>query len=260
MKELQFWLSELVARNGASMNHPRYQLSVYCDASVTGYGGSCGSRKVAGILPTHIIGKSSTLRELYGLRQLTVALQDVLTNKRVRFIMDSQPAVANLTKGGGPVPELNDEIKHWLEVCRNYNIEPTYEWVRREENTEADELSKANEFKHSKEFMSQACISVCTEFSRGHGLTGVFDTPTYNSIDSYTRQLIADNTVAAMVVPEWPAQAWWPSVMKRNRPCRLLGNTSQIYHSQPTYAQRLGYSKSIPNWKIWIVLFKPNQY
>ncbi len=259
-KELEFWISELIARNGASMSHPQYQITVHCDASVTGYGGSCGSKKVADVLPLHMIGKSSTHRELYGLRQLTIAMKDVLVNKRVKFIMDSQPAVANLSKGGGPVADLNDEIKQWLETCRHFNIEPTYEWVRREDNTEADELSKANEFRHTKEFMSKACVDTCILFSNIHGLNGVFETPTYNSIDNHIRELITDKRASAMVIPEWPAQAWWPNVMKKNRPCRLLGNSTQIYHSQQTYAQRLGFSKSIPDWKIWIVLFQPTEY
>ena len=45
--ELTFWLSRIDYHNGAGMNHPLHQLTVYCDASVTGYGGTCGSTRVS---------------------------------------------------------------------------------------------------------------------------------------------------------------------------------------------------------------------
>ena len=255
--ELDFWLNNIDSNNGAGIDHPLHQLSVYCDASVAGYGGSCGSVQIAGTLPTDLIGSSSTLRELYGLRQVTTRLESLLSNKRVRFIMDSQPAVANLTKGGGPVAVINDEIKRWWSTCQQLNIDPSYEWIPREQNEEADLLSKANEFKHSIENMTPAAYDAAMSFARIHGFN-TFETPSFNSIDHCIRKYITDKKNVVMIVPEWYAQAWWPNIMKKNRPCRLLGPTTRIYNTdQQTYAQRQGFTKNIPKWNVYVVLFDP---
>ena len=126
--------------------NPLHQVTVFVDASETGYGGYCGSHTVAGVLPTDVIGTSSTLRELCGVRLLTEELAERLQNKRVKYVLDSQPAIANLIKGGGDKSSLNDAIKEWWRICQRLSITPSYEWVPRENNKDADKLSKANEY------------------------------------------------------------------------------------------------------------------
>jgi hypothetical protein len=64
--ELEFWM-EVERYNGASIDNPEHQITVHSDASETGYGGVCGTNKVSGTLPTHLIGRSSTIRDLNGL-------------------------------------------------------------------------------------------------------------------------------------------------------------------------------------------------
>jgi hypothetical protein len=252
--ELNFW-ALCDKHNGASIDHPSHQLTVHCDSSETGYGGWWGTRKVAGILPWSIIGTSSTLRELCGLRLLTEQIASHLQNKRVKFVMDSQPAVANLTNGGGTKEVLNDEIKQWWAVCEKYNIQSSYEWVPREENTEADRLSKSVEFKHSIDELNEQTRQTAQQFALIHGLTS-FDCISFNSIQNHINNLIIDMRASAMIVPEWQAQAWWPILMTKGKPCLLLGTTHQIYNTD-SLAQRQGYVETIPRWRMWIVLFKP---
>jgi hypothetical protein len=253
--ELTFWLSRIQYHNGAGMDHPLHQLTVYCDASVTGYGGTCGSTRVSQVLPTYMIGTSSTHRELFGLIAVTNTLADTLTNKRVRFVMDSQPAIANLTNGGGPVPALNDEIKRFKTLCFGLKIEASFEWIPREVNVEADELSKANEFKHSLEFILPSHYALAMQFANYHGLSA-FEAPSFNSIDFRIRSIISDRSRVCMIIPEWHAQAWWPDVMRRDRPAHKLGNTRQVYDTtQQTYAQANGFNKNIPLWNVWIVVY-----
>ena len=253
--ELKFWMTKIDEHNGAGMDHPLHQVTVNCDASVTGFGGTCGSSRVADVFPTHMIGTSSTHRELYGLRQVAFMFSTVLCYKRVRFIMDSQPAIANLTNGGGPVSLLNDEIKLWMALCTQLHIEASYEWVRREDNMEADELSKANDFKHSLEHMTPTAYTAAMHFARLHGMD-TFETPSFNSIDYCIRQLQTDRGRVCMIVPEWYAQAWWPDVMRKGRPTRMLGHTRSVYAAtQQTYAQVHGFSKHIPRWNVWIVMY-----
>ena len=247
LNELLFWSKNIDSYNGCSMDHPLHQLTVYSDTSVSGYGGTCGSYRVAEVLPTKMIGQSSTYRELYGLRKLTEKFSKLLQGMRVRFVLDSQPAVSNLTNGGGPKQILNEEIKLWWSLCEKLCITASYEWIPREENVEADTLSKANEFKHDINNMTSHAYVLCMQFCRCHNFLK-FETPSFNSIDHRIRTLITDKQKCILVVPEWQAQAWWPTLMKKKRPCRELGSTRDVYYNQhQTYAQQQGFSKSIPN-------------
>ena len=70
---------------------------------------------------------------------------------------------------------------------------------------------------------------------------------------------MTDKKSVIMVIPGWYAQAWWPTLMKRKRPCRRLGNTRQVYDNKhQTYAQQHGFTKNIPLWNMWIVKYDPN--
>ena len=257
IEELIFW-SDFDRHNGASIDHPQHQITVTCDSSVSGYGGTCGSRNISGVLPWKVIGRSSTLREITGLRLLSHHIINEIKTKRVKFVMDSQPAIANLTKGGGVVDELNEEIKLWWKFCEEHQVQPTYEWVPREQNEEADKLSKAHEFPHSMEEIKTNIKEASLSFCRIHNLQ-TFEAVQYNSIDNRIRELMIEKKTAALVVPEWQAQAWWPILMTEGRPCLLLGTTHEVYNTK-SYAQRQGYVHSIPRWRMWLVIYDPNTH
>ena len=252
--ELEFW-SDFDRHNGASIDHPLHQVAVYCDSSVSGYGGTYGAIKISGVLPWQVIGRSSTLRKITGLRLLSMKMLQHLKNKRVKFVIDSQPAIANLTKGGGVVDDLNDEIKQWWKVCDDNNIQATYEWVPREENEEADKLSKAHEFPHSIDEIKIEVKEIAQEFCDQHQVSR-FEAVHFNAIDNRIRELFTEKKVSALIVPEWQAQAWWPTLMTKGRPVMMLGTTHQVYNSQ-SQAQRQGYVHNIPKWKMWLVIFDP---
>jgi hypothetical protein len=110
-------------------------------------------------------------------------MQQRVANKRVKFVMDSQPAIANLTKGGGKKDDINEEIKRWWKVCETYRIEASYEWVARTENSEADELSKRNEIDQREENMTDTAKARATAFIQRHGIDA-FETPKFNAISN----------------------------------------------------------------------------
>jgi hypothetical protein len=66
-----------------------------------------------GPLRSEDISRSSTRRELSALMQVasTPSILEQIKGKRIRVIMDSVPALRNLIKGGGPVPELCAAVK-----------------------------------------------------------------------------------------------------------------------------------------------------
>lgn len=95
------------------------------DASKTGVGAAlthtadaaCKPKEMAELLPTELIGKSSTRRELRGVRRALEHFNSEITASTdirpipIRIKMDSQASVNILLKRGSPIPVLNDEIK-----------------------------------------------------------------------------------------------------------------------------------------------------
>ncbi len=73
-----------------------------------------------GELPLDVLGPSSTRRELRGLRLLGASMMHALRDRRVTFFLDSFTAVRNLIKGGGPKPDLCDEVRQWWQFCQQH--------------------------------------------------------------------------------------------------------------------------------------------
>jgi hypothetical protein len=142
--ELRFWEWSLAQpeRNGRAISDPAAEIIVTVDAGGVGWGAHCNGTQVNGLFSHEQLGTSSTLRELIGLRMACIALQATLRNHAIKIRMDSLCAIQNLVKGGGPVKGLTEEVKKWCTWCEEGKVTAQYEWIPREENQEADWLSK----------------------------------------------------------------------------------------------------------------------
>ena len=89
-----------------------------------------------------MLGRSSTLRELVGLRCVCEQAVHLLQGRRVTFYMDSFAAIRNLVKQGGSKPFLSTVVRECWHFCSQNSILPRYTWLPREENTLADMASK----------------------------------------------------------------------------------------------------------------------
>jgi hypothetical protein len=221
-EELHFWKHNLRKYNGNAIKHPRHQISLHCDAGETGWGGHCESKECAGAFEESLIGKSSTERELTALLLVGHQLVHNLRNKRVEIVMDSNPAIRNLMKGGGPKPHLCNTVKEWWTFCDKNNIRCTYTWVPREENTRADELSKVNS---SKWPLSRQSIITIRQNRRFSELP--MYSPDYNQISNTINHMMAKREIAILIHPRWPAQIWWPTLLKLRRDQIELGTMAK---------------------------------
>ena len=86
---------------------------MWSDAGEFGYGGHLKEEKAehASILPSELIGTSSTRRELYGLRKVALRLGESLRGKKVLFLLDSRAGVHNMLNQGGSIRELNEGFR-----------------------------------------------------------------------------------------------------------------------------------------------------
>jgi len=171
MDELAFWTERMKTHNGLQINcrESQVQVLLWSDASDVGWGGEAAGATTQlpaaqvdlpltpveemahGALPRRDIRCSSTRRELVALLKVasTPAILQQIVGKRIRVIMDSIPALRNLIKGGGPVPELCAAVRDWTVFCQKHSIHAVYEWVERAGNWRADRASKLASKQHT---------------------------------------------------------------------------------------------------------------
>ena len=200
LAELSWWLANLSRVNGSPIRSTplsgRFDSVTECDASDTGFGsvtftegpGAASSTLVAALLalatghltrrevvrrarrglefmaafPAHILGTSSTLRELFGADVVITTLAPLLRGGRHKVVMDNLgcvfimggvvPAFATgarqwgeFVSGGSPQPALQRLAVHILDTALEHGFQLTFEWVPRERNVRADYLSHASE-------------------------------------------------------------------------------------------------------------------
>ena len=148
--ELQFWRSQFDALNSCPIwpTDPLLAVITYSDASDVGWGGvdsvSAGKEVAKGTFPSHIAGKqtSSTLRKLLAVQHVLTSFQSLLRGVCVKHKSDNQNAVSILPIGS-PKRDLHEEALAIAELTKQNMIRLIPEWIPREENSDADHLSKA---------------------------------------------------------------------------------------------------------------------
>ena len=229
-EDLQFWMSRLGVQNGLPIRQQGSELHVFVDASDVGFGGIVGEVEFYGSLPARVLGQSSTLRELVGLRCVSERAIDLLRDKRVTFFMDSFAAIRNLIKQGGSKQDLTSEVRAWWHFCKQNNITPRYEWIPREENSLADLASKRvasnlqltiNARTNVETWMrQQGCIM------DGWQATKVY-IPILNSIQLRLDAICRSNEFACLIVPDW-SHSWKPKLMSVSMTCMQLGSVQEV--------------------------------
>ena len=148
MEEVNFWIENIDDVNGLKFKPDfKWGRLVYSDASGVGYGGFT----VAGHAGKPLIskgnwdvieqGKSSTWRELEAVNRILAGLGQNMVGHMVRWRTDNQN-VARIVHIGSTKGELQTIALNILRECRRQMIDLVMEWIPREENTTADDLSK----------------------------------------------------------------------------------------------------------------------
>jgi hypothetical protein len=241
LEELAFWEDRLLKNehNGMPIKTSECEIEINVDAGELGYGGVYNDTTVQGDLPMHALGTSSTKRELIALRLAVKKLLPHLKGKKVKVMMDSAPAIRNLIKGGGPVDNLNEEIKLWFEFCVHNNIEATYEWIKRDLNQDADTASKQSaknhalfETVHAKiaNWIQNMTLMNITSSNENKQQTNVpIHTPIFDKISLRLTAIVQGWGYAVIVVPLWYSQAWWITLKQHHVAQLDLGTLKQVY-------------------------------
>jgi ribonuclease HI len=223
--ELKFWDENLTRLNriGSPIEAPALQTTVYCDASEEGWGAIVAQKgetlRLFGPLPENLIGKSSTLREIHGLAE---ALKQMKTreNQHIRVRLDSQAGYYIANKGYSKKTDINTIMKDiWLKKFQE-NVYLRVEWIPREENKQADQMSrialsvpertkreietKLNDKKLRWQLPTQAPDLLVIR-------------PDLNWVGVAILLMEKRKQIVGIIHPIWRAQPWWTRVVSQSK-------------------------------------------
>lgn len=197
------------------------------DASETGIGAvltltanAATPEPMAELLPTELIGTSSTRRELRGTRRALEHYANKITASTdirpipVRVKMDSQASVKILLKKGSPVPLLNAEIKTIAKICKESEFAMLPDWIERSRNKRADELSKLWSQVDINQLNPLIVFKLQNQIFPGREIKLL----PYGGIARFVRHRkhTSGRHRLILIHPVWTAQYWWP-ILEENR-------------------------------------------
>ena len=141
--DLHWIINNLAKFNGCFFGERPIDIYIECDASLAGWGATCGGQSANGqwsILEAHNhINYLELLAALYALQAFVPNLRDV----HVRLKLDNSTAVAYINKMGGiKSPSLNSLSRTLWEWCIERNIIISAQHIPGKENLVADSLSR----------------------------------------------------------------------------------------------------------------------
>ncbi|XP_063436370.1 uncharacterized protein LOC134717808 [Mytilus trossulus] len=149
IQELRFWYfyCEKVSFRQISYFHRMPERIVFSDASeYAGAGYIVGSNNVAHFMwDKSEKTKSSSWRELKAVSNILQSVHNQLSGKLVKIYTDNQN-VTKIIRKGSMKSELQDIALDVFNICLDNNIVLEIEWIPRDKNIQADELSKIFDF------------------------------------------------------------------------------------------------------------------
>ena len=229
---------------------PKPEVLSFSDASESGWGGftaQVGGKVAVGSWSREETGRSSTFRELQATRRVLESLAPHLKGSEVLHRSDNKNTEVILSIGSRKA-DLHDEAVSIYKQCRAYDIRLTVEWVSRDYNVVADELSRiedANDYMLDRScFMSLDRLwgphlvdrFACEKTKQLDRFCSRFLNPGCEAADPFTvswagvnnwlfpppflvprvlRHMSVGKEDGTLLVPEWRSAPWWPLLVTR---------------------------------------------
>ena len=244
--ELKFWKNSLSSLPGRCVwNLSKTEVIVYSDASDTGYAGyalKVNNSIAHGQWSSDEACKSSTWKELEAVKRILFSLKQILTGKAVKWYSDSQNVVS-IVKRGSSKPALHHLALDIFWTCSNAAITLEIEWISRDYNKRADQLSRiididdwfindftfewldriwgphtidrfANVFnkkllRYNSRFWNPGCEAV-DAFTQDWEGDNNWLVPPVNLILRVIKHLKECNASGTLIVPFWTSGVFWP--------------------------------------------------
>lgn len=251
-KEVFFWKENLNRLNNRILfEYSTPQVLLFSDASNIGCGAwtaQCGELKFFQNWKCDEIGKSSTWRELKGVSLAIEAFSPSLKGKKVKVFTDNTGVEVIMRKGSMKV-DLHDLALRIADFCNSLPLEVSVQWVPRDENVEADILSRQEDFDDwgvTVEFFKfidtkwgpHTVDRFADEFN--HKLpvfNSKFWCPSTSQVDAFSgdwskernwlippislvgraiKHVKVCRALATLIVPSWPSAPFWPLLFSSN--------------------------------------------
>ena len=242
---------------------PKVEVLCYSDAGGQGWGGFAVqfSDKVArGSWSGADSMKSSSFREVKAIRHILESYSEELRGKEVLHRTDNKNAEIVLSVGSRK-KELHQEAVAVYKLCRQLNIRLSVEWVSRDENVEADILSR---FDDPNDYMlDPSCFRYIDEAWGPHTIDRFasvqtkqlerycsrYRNPGCESVDAFTvtwskennwlfpppyliprvlTHMSAGGEDGTLLVPQWPSAVWWQLLVEMTGSWRAFVTASMV--------------------------------
>ena len=229
---------------------PKPEVLSFSDASESGWGGftaQVGGKVAVGSWSLEEMGRSSTFRELRATRRVLEALAPHLKGSEVLHRTDNKNTEITLSIGSRQA-DLHDEAVSVYKLCRAYDIRLTVEWVSRDYNVVADELSRIED--ENDYMLDRSCFRSLDRLWGPHlvdrfasektkqldRFCSRFLNPGCEAADAFTvswtgvnnwlfpppflvprvlRHMSVGKEDGTLLVPEWRSAPWWPLLVTR---------------------------------------------
>ncbi len=244
-EDLQFWAETVMSLPPRALVLPPTSVAVDTDASLTGWGASCGNQVVNGYWDTETAARHINYLELRCVYLMLTAWQHRLRGETVRLRTDSAVTLSYLSKPGGRVPSLNKQAIQIFDLLEAMGTTLVPEHLPGRLNVTADAASRmvapAQQWKLRKplfDLVMKRAPCVCDRFASAANaqlprFNTAFPEPGAEAVDALAQQwpqgpehrswvnppfallpkvithLWATQAEAAVLAPIWPTAAWF---------------------------------------------------
>ncbi|CAI7737683.1 unnamed protein product, partial [Closterium sp. NIES-54] len=151
-EELLFWTMHFDRFNGAPFHQSqRFDAVIHVDASTHSWGATLAkfpstSCKASECMPRGLLATSSTRRELEGVLWALRTFATQIVGAHVLVRVDNQAVIFILRKGGSRQADLTLTCQAIIQFCLGNTTRLAIEWIPRELNVHADDLSKMQDY------------------------------------------------------------------------------------------------------------------
>lgn len=225
-----------------------FKISIYSDASLTGWGAFSEGIKIGGFWNPeerkHHINFLELLASLLALKSFAKDLR----NCEILLKMDNTTAISYIIKTGGvQFPHLSNLARKIWDWCEKRKIWIFASYIPSKENIEADDASRNKNINTEWELSPEIYKYVAKQFGpfaidlfasrenkKCHIFCSRFPDPEATFIDAFTinwsdknfyafppfaliaptlKKIILDRAHGTIIVPFWPSQPWYPLLM-----------------------------------------------
>ena len=143
VSEIMYWRKNIRSLNYRDLSKKTHQFCIFSDASCKAIGAKVVSINLVShrMLEKFEAGKNSTWRELKAVEFSMDSFKERLCNSSVEWFTDNYAASVIISSGSNK-KELQEIALNIFDICNSNNITITPKWIPRDDNQDADAISK----------------------------------------------------------------------------------------------------------------------